>query len=189
MKKSVIIGKRQFVLAGLILILGLAVWLNMRLASQGGGVDISAELTSSKYLGEAQLVDNQNVDGATSDAAQVSVKDNSVITKTKTERDEKREEDIERLEDIIRAAESTGANVSEAASLAAQLIKNCDDERAIEDILAAKNFTSVVTIGERDVNVTIDAGELATSQTVLIKDAVQSVRSVEGENIKIICVK
>ena len=56
MKKSMIIGKRQMVLAGLVFALAIAVWLNMNYAAKEGGFDLTAESASSKYLGEAEYV-------------------------------------------------------------------------------------------------------------------------------------
>lgn len=190
MKKSVIIGKRQFILAGLVLVLGLAVWANMRLAASEGGLDISAELTSSKYLGEAQLVGTQSVADTSSLAAPVSAQvENDLLSLTKTDRDKAREDEFERLEDTINSAKSKGADVSAAAGQLAALTKRGEDERAIEQILAAKGFDAVVTIGDRDVTVMVDKGELISTQTMQIQDAVQATVEAESENIKIVTIK
>lgn len=186
MKKSMIIGKRQLVLAGLVVVLGLAVWANMRLAASDGGLDISAELTSSKYLGEAQLVDSPSV----SDTTQVSAKVNDdLLSQTRTQRDAEREEAFERAEDAIQSAKSKAAEVGAAAEQIAGLTKAAEDERSIEQILTAKGFHAIATIGERDVTVMVDAGELVSNQTMQIKDAVLAVRTVELENIKIVTIK
>ncbi len=71
MKLNMILGKKQIILASLIMILSIAVYLNALLAKKGGDFAITGTLkndsssqksdTSSKNLGDAQLVNN-NVD-------------------------------------------------------------------------------------------------------------------------------
>ena len=62
MKKSVIIGKRQIVLAVLVVALGAAVYLNWRFAGADGGLDITAAVSSSQAnLGDATYVNNPEV--------------------------------------------------------------------------------------------------------------------------------
>ena len=51
MKKSMIIGKRQMVLAGLVFALAIAVWLNMNYAAKEGGFDA---FTSSLFISPYQ---------------------------------------------------------------------------------------------------------------------------------------
>ena len=50
MKKSVIIGKRQIVLAVLVVALGAAVYLNWRFAGADGGLDITCLLYTSRCV-------------------------------------------------------------------------------------------------------------------------------------------
>ena len=197
MKKSVIIGKRQFILAGLVVVLGVAVWLNMTLAANGGGLDISAELTSSKYLGEAQLVNNPSAEGADTDSSDTASDDaletaagnDNIISKTKKERESARQDEIDLLEENINSAKTKGADATTALERISVLTKRTSDEKAIEGILEAKGYTSAVTIGDSDVTVMVESGELLSNQTMQLKDAVQSTVDVKAENIKIITIK
>ena len=62
MKKiNMIVGKKQIVLAALVVILGVAVYLNWEFAKNDGQFDITAGTTSDKNYGDAALV-NQTDD-------------------------------------------------------------------------------------------------------------------------------
>lgn len=190
MKKSMIIGKRQMVLAGLVFALAIAVWLNMNYAAKEGGFDLMAESASSKYLGEAEYV-GASVEGeavSSEEAVAVAALPDS-MKKAKNERDDTRKEAIELLEDTVNDAKASGADVEAALAKISEISDRMDKEASIETLLSAKGYSAIAVIGDAGTTVTVSAGELQQYQTVQIQDAVTSVTGQSLENIKIITVK
>lgn len=190
MKKSMIIGKRQMVLAGLVFALAIAVWLNMNYAAKEGGFDLTAESASSKYLGEAEYV-GASVEGeavSSEEAVAVAALPDS-MKKAKNERADTRKEAIELLEDTVNDAKASGADVETALAKISEISDRMDKEASIETLLSAKGYSAIAVIGDAGTTVTVSAGELQQYQTVQIQDAVTSVTGQSLENIKIITVK
>lgn len=190
MKKSMIIGKRQMILAGLVFALAIAVWLNMNYAAKDGGFDIAAELTSSKYLGEAQYVGASDVQsGAASGVAEVGASVSDPLEPIRKNRSEVRKEAVELLEDTIEDAKTGGADVTNALAKIAEISDRMDNEASIETLLSAKGFNAIVVIGDTDVTVSVVANELMSNQTMQIQDAVTGICGTRLENIKIVAIK
>lgn len=189
-RKSMIIGKRQFILAGLVFALAIAVWLNMNYAASDGGFDITGEVTSSKYLGEAQYVAASDTDGSVSEEAVLeTAAEPDSMSIARDQRDDTRNEAVELLEDTISDAKAQNADVEDALAQLTKITTNMDNEASIETLLSAKGYSALVVIGDNSVTVTVAADELVTNQTIQIQDAVTSVVSTNLENIKIITVK
>ncbi len=200
MKKGTIIGKRQIVLAVLVAALGVAVWLNMKYASTDGGFDITGALDSSKYLGDAQYVNNPSVESATSETAsegagessavQTGAEEGDYFAEARKSREDTRNQALELLQDTLADVKADSAAKEKAVEEAAEIAARMDKETSIENLLKAKGFAdAVVMIGDSDVNVVVKAEELISSQTMQIQDAVQSQTEVELGNIKIVSVK
>ena len=191
MKKSVIIGKRQMVLAGLVFALAIAVWLNMNYAAKEDGFGIAAESASSKYLGEAEYVaaSPEGEVASSSEEAVAAAALLETIQNAKNERADTREEAIELLEDTVNDAKASGADVEAALAKISEISDRMDKEASIETLLSAKGYSAIVVIGDAATTVTVSADELQPHQTVQIQDAVVSVTGQSLENIKIIAVK
>lgn len=202
MKKGSIIGKRQIVLAVLVAALGVAVWLNMKYASTDGGFDVTGALNSSKYLGDAQYVNNASVDQSTesvttsaaageSTAQTTAGAEDDYFAEARENRENTRKEALELIQDTLSDAQADSAAKEQAVEQAAAIASRMDKEAAIENLLKAKDFAdALVMIGDSDVNVVVKAeGELISSQTMQIQDAVQSQTDVELDHIKIVSVK
>lgn len=209
MKKSAIFGKRQLVLAVLVMALGVAVWLNMKYASTEGGFDITGALNSSKYLGEAQYVDNpvvNNSDGATSTDVSSSVTASAdgsnasaaapastgtdYFETARKDRTAARKEAIELLQDTFTDVKADSAAKDKAIADAAEIAKRIEKESSIETLIKAKGFAdTVVVISEKDVSVVVKSDKLISTQTMQIQDIVQSQVEMALDKIKIIPVK
>lgn len=186
MKKGKIFGKKQIVLAVMVLALGAAVWLNMKYSATGG--DLLATDTSSKtYLGEATLV---NGDGE--DAQQVSgkVEKDDYFTKTRTERNNTRAEALEELEEIVSDVKAKDSVKTAAVEKLSVLAGRMDTEASIEALLKAKGFTDVLAIiGDNDINIVIKKDTLSESETIQIQDVATSQSGLSLDKVKIITVK
>ena len=93
MKFNAIFGKKQIILASLVLILGIAVYLNWQFAKTGEDFAVTGKVDTAKNYGDAQLVDNQS--GATASG-------DDYFTKTRLERTKSRDETTATLTKIAR---------------------------------------------------------------------------------------
>ena len=120
MKKGSIIGKRQIVLAVLVAALGVAVWLNMKYASTDGGFDVTGALNSSKYLGDAQYVNNASVEQSTesvttsaadgeSTAQTTAAAEDDYFAEARENRENTRKEALELIQDTLSDAQADSA--------------------------------------------------------------------------------
>lgn len=192
MKKSMIIGKRQLILAGLICALGLAVFLNWKFASTDQELDLTAALNSSKYLGDAQYVNKSTTVAAnSSDQTDNSgTEDSSFFEQSRKDRETAREKSLANLQDIMNDVKADGAAKTAAASEAAKIAKNVELENAAETLIKAKGFSDcVVIIADDTASVIVKSDGLLASETVQINDIITSQAKISLENIKIIEVK
>ncbi len=188
MKKSVIIGKRQIVLAVLVVALGVAVYLNWRFASVDGGLDLTAGVsTSSKYLGDATYVNNSaetgSVDAASTESSGI---DTSNIDRSRESRDKARKESQEMLKEIINDAKSDDESKKAATDSQTQIALDVEKEGLIESLVRAKGFNDCVAIiSNGQANIIVQTEGLIEAQTLQIQDIVVSQTNLSLDNIKI----
>ena len=176
MKKGKILGKGHFALALLVVVLGAAVWMNMKFSSN----------EKVKYMGESALVSNEN-----SDASMVNAEiEEDYFSKAKTEREAAYIQAEETVKEALNSAAGNEEAISEATQMAAQISKRRTDEVAIENILNAKGFTKTLAIiGDDSVTVVVSGESLSGEQTLQIQDAVTSQCSLSSSKVKIVTVK
>lgn len=179
MKKKKIFGKKQIVMAALLLVLGAAVWLNMEYASGAGGFISTGQNSSVKNLGDTKYVMNESVVADSTN--------DSYFETARKNRKKAREEALALLEE---AANKTNADADTKAAVVKSLTDiaaRMEKEAAAEELIKAKGFEdTVVIIGEKDINVIVKADELLQSQILQIQDAVCSGNEISLENIKIV---
>lgn len=189
-------GKRQLILASLVLALGAAVYLNWQFAGtkvQSAG-DVSEESASSA-LGAAQLVNNAYVetvsdtlmnedgvlpetepaDGATESSAAeetaAAVSASAKLSDARLTRQTARDEAVKQ------------AAVDEAAVIAQNILK----ETNIESLIEAKGFTECVAYINGESCTVVVNGDMEDEQNALIvRDIAVSESGVSAENVKII---
>lgn len=189
------IGKRHLVLAGLLIALGAAVYLNWQFApadsvsptaadgvvqaDEYGYVTISAETVSSSQA-SAPDAEDKAVDVA---------KPQNVFEQARSDRETTRKEAMETLDDIIADPALEKSQKTTAVESAARMTEEMEAEAAIELLIKAKGFSDcVVVIGETQVNVIIPApeGGLKSSDAAIIRDIVVGQREILPSMIKII---
>lgn len=194
-------GKRQLILASLVLALGAAVYLNWQFA--GPSVETAGDVSStdtSSELGAAQLVDNNylepvsdeleetagtaSADGAgTADAAATAEK----LSDARMTRQTARDEAVELLEDILADAQSDTAVKEAAVSEASVIAQNILKETNIESLVQAKGFTECVAYINDDSCTVVVNGDLSDAQnTLIIQDIVVTETGFDAEHIKIV---
>ena len=204
-------GKRQLILASLVLALGAAVYLNWQFAGtkvQSAG-DVSEESASSA-LGAAQLVNNAYVetvsdtlmnedgvlpetepaDGATESSAAeaaAAVSASAKLSDARLTRQTARDEAVELLEDILKDDSAEVAVKQAAVDEAAVIAQNILKETNIESLIEAKGFTECVAYINGESCTVVVNGDMEDEQNALIvRDIAVSESGVSAENVKII---
>ena len=195
-------GKRQLILASLVLALGAAVYLNWQFAGTGVAVDGESSSETSSALGAAQLVNNNYVetvsDGVESASGEVSGQEAEPTQGEVSEAAEKlsdarmtrqtaRDEAAEKLEDILNDAESDSAVKEAAVSEASAIAQNILKETNIESLVAAKGFSECVAYINGDTCTIVVNGDMEDAQNALIvRDIAATETGFSADQIKII---
>ena len=195
-------GKRQLILASLVLALGAAVYLNWQFAGTGVAVDGESSSETSSALGAAQLVNNNYVetvsDGVESASGEVSGQEVEPTQGEVSEAAEKlsdarmtrqtaRDEAVELLEDILNDAESDSAVKEAAVSEASAIAQNILKETNIESLVAAKGFSECVAYINGDTCTIVVNGDMEDAQNALIvRDIAATETGFSADQIKII---
>lgn len=185
------IGKKQLVLASLVLALGAAVYLNWQFSGADplpvGTYDVEDDPTES-HLGAAQLVNNAYIETVSDDLTGADEVGASVQTlaEARLTRQSSRDEALELIDDILESVDSdTDAKeqaVAEATAIAQIILK----ETNVENLLTAKGYAdSVACISSDDCTVVI-AGALTDPDTLIIQEIVMEQTGLTADKIKII---
>ncbi len=179
-------GRKQLVLASLVLALGAAVYLNWQFAGTnklpiGDGEDTSSQ------LGAAQLVNNAYVETVTDDLQAKAGTD--MFAEARLSRQNSRDEALELLdgvlEDVDADSEAKKAAVEEASAMAQNILK----ETNVESLLKAKGYEeSVAYITAEECSVVV-AGDLQDSDMLIVQEIVIEQTGLTAEKIKIIGTK
>ena len=186
-KKS---GKRQLVLAALVMALGAAVYLNWQFS--GNQQLLAADtLSSEKELGTAQLVNGEAESGTESEeeaAAQSTAETGEAqFTQARLSRQQARDEAVELLEGIIKDAESSDEAKKEAVAQSAEIAQNVLRENNIENLVKAKGYSDCVAVIQNGECSVIVSGKLQNeSDAVVIQDIVAGQTDFSPEKIKIV---
>ncbi len=177
MKK--IFKKKQLVLAGLVLMLAAAVYVNWQFNSNT--LDNKQSITD-ENLGDAEYVGNDNV--------KITDEEEGYFEKTRSEREEARDELLEDLEEMQKDVESTDAEISNAVQKQVEILSYIETESNVETLVKAKGFEDCVCIvSEEGINVIVKATELKNADILQIQDVVLSQKKVTLDSIKIINVE
>ena len=195
-------GKRQLILASLVLALGAAVYLNWQFAGTGVAVDGESSSETSSALGAAQLVNNNYVetvsDGVESASGEVSGQEAEPtqgevsaaaekLSDARMTRQTARDEAVELLEDILNDAESDSAVKEAAVSEASAIAQNILKETNIESLVAAKGFSECVAYINGDTCTIVVNGDMEDAQNALIvRDIAATETGFSADQIKII---
>lgn len=192
MKANVIIGKKQIILAALVLVLGGAVYVNYLYADKGGdyqitdtlnqtsqttlvGADVtSGDATEGKNYGDAQLVGGE-VEGVS-----------NYFDKAELEKTRSRDEAIETMQSVLDQEDATEAEKTEATNQIVQISQQIEAESKIENLIKAKGFSEcVVYLDNESANIVVQTDGLEPEEAAQIKNIVLSERDLKAENITI----
>ena len=171
-KPTMIIGKKQIILAGMTLILGLAVYINYAVSTSDGKIKATDVVKSqSVNYGDAQLV-------STSD----------YFAQARIDRMNSRDEAVETLKNIMNGGDSTEEEKKVAEEEASAMTGLMESESKVETLVKAAGFEDCVVYLDGDnanIVVKTDSDGLVASEAAQIKDILLSEVSVANENIRI----
>jgi stage III sporulation protein AH len=189
---SMTMGKRQLVLAALVVALGAAVYLNWQFAGDNQLLATNAlTSTSGHELGEAQLVGGAVESGAqkkgASSAVQTNANAETYFSEARLSRQKARDQAVELLEKTLTNAKSSDTAKKEAVAQAAVVAQNTLRESNIESLIKAKGFTDcVVFLQNSECSVVVKTKDSSQNNAIMIKDIVAGQAGVAYDKIKII---
>ncbi len=210
MKANFILGKKQVILAALVLILGAAVYLNWQFANADGELeatgmlletesqentptDAPAEEPANTTAAEGQEA-AQDPDGTEKvkmlgDAQLVSshaIASETYFSTAKLARSKSRDEAIQTISTILDGEKLSEADKKQASEKAVALTEVIEAESRIENLIKAKGFEEcVVYITTDSANVVVKSEGLDQDQATQIKNIVVAEGSIKGENVTI----
>ncbi len=176
-----LIGKRQIILAALVLTLGVAVYLNWQFSAEGSLTDPVVDADASASSQEENYGSAQYVNGNDPDA---------YFAEAKVNRTKSRDEAAEMLSSLLQDATLTADQKTDLANQATELAKTIEIEGKIENLVKAKGFADCMCYydGEK-ADVLVKTTGLEESQVAQINDIVVQETGLEMENIKIVEIK
>lgn len=189
-------GKRQLVLAALVVALGAAVYLNWQFTGDNQLVAAGTDV-SEKTVGEAQLVnasaqsassgeESAPADSGSQDPAEGKTAE-EYFSETRLSRQKARDEAVELLEDTLQDAKTSEEAKKEAVSQAAVIAQNVLQENNIENLVKAKGFPDCVAFLQNgECTVVVQTEESNQSDAIVIKDIVAGQSGVSYDKIKIV---
>lgn len=192
-------GKRQLVLAALIVALGAAVYLNWQFSGNNQllATDAVTSMSDREY-GETLLVNQSGASSkastssssASSIAVQTSVNADTYFTQAKLSRQQARDSAVDLAEKVIADAQSNDAAKKEAVVQAATIANNTIKETNIETLIKAKGFADcLVFLQNNECNVIVKIKDSSQNNAIVIKDIVAGQSGISYDKIKIVEVK
>ena len=185
-----IFGKKQVLLATLIVALGVAVYLNYYFSSQQPPTtDVNGRptsSTSSRNMGDAQFVGNSSV--VSSPESTVDANDYFVLARLS--RESAREEALDIVKDMMNDVKATDEVKKQAAEKAAAIAQAVEQESKIESLIKSKGFADcVVYIEGENCSIVVRSEGLKPQESVQITEIVTTQSNIVAQNINIGTVK
>jgi stage III sporulation protein AH len=186
-------GKRQLVLAALVVALGAAVYLNW-VAYGNNELPATDAVTSGRELGETLLVNASGTEnGKTDSGANSSAVDTGTVagsdyfTSARLSREKARDESVETLKKIVSGAEETDTAKQTAVSKANTIAESIVKEAEIENLIKAKGFADCVAFlqGE-ECSVVVKTKSNSQNDAIVIRDIVSGQTGLSYDKIKIV---
>ena len=192
--RMLVIRKRQVAAASLILLIGVAGYLNMMIKDGEADPDISVMYNeASKRLGEAKMVNStDNPEENTENGEKNNVKSvsDNYFTNAKIERETKRSESIEMLVEILNSQGAEKSAKENAQKQIEMLSKFTECEVSAENMIKAKGYGEcVVFMGENVTSVAVSTNGLNEVDAAVICDLVAQTGAVSASSVKIVEIK
>ncbi len=186
---NMIIGKRQIILAALVLGLGIAVYLNClnwQYSQNVVDLPVTELLETEADYGEAQYVDAVDPNAAQT-AGDDLLNEETYFVEAKLSRQRARDEAVETLAAILADANLETDQKADLALRAADLAASIETEGKIENLIKAKGFTDVMVYYDTErADVILKTSGLLDNEAAQIKDIILKETEIQPENIAIV---
>ncbi|MGN1456930.1 MAG: SpoIIIAH-like family protein [Acutalibacteraceae bacterium] len=195
-------GKRQLVIAALVVALGAAVYLNWQFSGVQPVTVTDTESETAKQLGQTTYVNTEissssNISETTSENSSVEANTSATVSSLSREqqeyfanerinRSQSQEKAIESLSDIIESASSSETAKQDAVKSAEKLALAIKAESNIESEIKTKGFDDcLVSINNDSCSVIVPKGKLDDAAAISIKDIVVRHGGIDYDKITI----
>ena len=190
---NLIIGKKQIIIVGLTLILGVAIYINYLVGTNmTSDTPVSADdkSQSAGVYGEEQFVSMNGETHPSADHLSASSDIEAYFAQARLDKQSSRAEAIEVLQSIYAGGDSTETELAVVAQDAAALSGYIESESKIENVLRAQGFEDVLCyLSESGASVIVRTDGLNTAQAAQIKNALLSEVDIPAEKITILEIK
>ncbi len=194
---NMIVGKKQIVLASLVVALGVAVYLNYQFAGQdldlvtanaGTTQEISVQEEERENYGDVQFVDSKEISRDTEMSAVQN--DSEYFSQARLTRTKTRDEAAAALQVMLSDSALAQEQKEELTAQASALAMSIETEGRIENLIKAKGFEEcMVYCSDEKVDVIVKSPELKEGEVVQIRDIILDETRVPVENISIVPVR
>ena len=177
--KMFIVRKRQIAAVSLILLIGIAGYLNLSIKNGAEDPNVSVMFNSvAKRLGEAKMV-NKEENGVTETS--------DYFENARMDREKKRDETIEMLSEILNSDGSDAESKENAKAQIELLATFTEAEVTAENLIRAKGFRDcIVFMGENVTSIAVEAEGLSETDAAAIIQIATDTGACSAEEVKII---
>lgn len=183
---NLIIGKKQIIMAGLVLLLGVAVYANYLQSSNSP--DVVEQSVESGNYGDVQFV---STDISGEKEISVSATDSDeYFAQARLDKKQSRDEAVEVLQSFYFGGDSTEEELAVIAQDVAAVGNYIETETKVENLLKAQGFTEALCyLSDTSANVIVKTAGLDSAQAAQIKSTLLGEIAIPVENITILEVK
>ena len=190
---NLIIGKKQIIIVGLTLILGVAIYINYLVGTNMTSdtpVSAEEEAQNAGAYGEEQFVSANGDTHPEAEPVSVNSSAEAFFAQARLDKTASRAEAIEVLQSIYAGGDSTETELAVFAQDAAALTGYIESETKIENVLKAQGFQDVLCyISDNGASIIVRTDGLDTAQAAQIKNALLSEVNIPAEKITILEIK
>lgn len=192
---NLIIGKKQIIIVGLTLILGVAVYVNYLVGTNmtaNAPVSAGGKAEQAGNYGDTKFVSDSGGAGSNTDGTRAVPVDSAdeYFAQARLDKEESRAEAIEVLQTIYGGGDSTETELAVMAQNAELMSNFIESESKIENVLKAQGFADVLCyLSENGASVIVKTDGLDSAQAAQIKNALLSEVNIPAEKISILEIK
>lgn len=184
-----ILKKKEVIAASLVVLIGLAGYLNWSYQDTVKVRDNDSYVQTGKILGEVEMVSSSN-EAVEENVPTSSVENTAYFEDAKANRESARASAMDILKQTSENSDADEATRSQAGEKLIQCAENIEVENTIESVAAAKGFSEVCAyVNEGSAIVTVRYDGLDETQTAILCEIVTDATGVGMDKIKIVEVK
>lgn len=195
----IVLRRKQIVAVSLIVLIGVASYLNWTFTNDRVDPDVAAMYTqASKKLGEAQMVvgDTQEMPENTASASPMPQEGSGYFSQAKMDRDVKRSESVEMLMNIVNNPNTDKESREKAEADVSRLADNTEIETNIENQIRAKGFANAIAFltadpadGSKRISIAVATEGLNKQDAAVIQEIVTVTAGLKAEQMTLVEIK